>query len=146
MYSRQTFRPFRVSFAFRFVSTQQGCLFLWADSSIFFLQGVLGNLIFWADVSFVSRIFRVSFRFDTTGLCFILGGQLCLLSLRSSKATFSGGRRFVRFAYLSRFVSFRLYVASLRQDFSLGGQLSLLVLGPNESGRRFFLSLLLFRC
>ena len=129
-----------------YFSTTRRFLFFWAETSLLLSLRSSEQPFLVAGVSFVSRIFRVSFRFDTTGLCFILGGQLCLLSLRSSKATFSGGRRFVRFAYLSRFVSFRLYVASLRQDFSLGGQLSLLVLGPNESGRRFFLSLLFFRC
>ena len=65
--SRAAFRSFRVTFASRFVSTQQGCIFLWADSSVFFLQGLQGNLIFWADF----RSFRVSFafRFVSTRRC-----------------------------------------------------------------------------
>ena len=92
------FRSFRVYFAFRFVSTLQGCFFS-------------------------GRTAPSSFT-------------------KVSKATFSPrlDRQCVRFACLSRFVSSRLYDASLRQSFSLGGQLRLLVLGPIESGRRFFLS------
>ena len=33
--SRRAIRSFRVRFAFRFVSALQGCIFLWADSSVF---------------------------------------------------------------------------------------------------------------
>ena len=88
------------------------------------------------------RSFRVTFafRFDTTGLSFSLGGQLRLLSLRYPKQPSLLYGQCIRFAYLLRFVPSRLYDGSLRQSFSLGGQLRLLVLGPNESGRRFFLS------
>ena len=90
-----------------------------------------------------SRIWRFHTGVETAGFIFLLGGQLRLLSLRSPKQPFLLGGQCVRFAYLSRFVSSRLSDASLRQYFSLGGQLRLLVLGPTVSGR-WRLSILTF--
>ena len=36
----------RFALSSRFVSAQQGCIFLWADSSVFFHYGIQSNLIF----------------------------------------------------------------------------------------------------
>ena len=106
-------RSFRVTFAFRFVSTQQVCLFLWADfptSLSNTSKATCFSLFLWADFLYISkcsfRSFRVSFR----------------VSFRSNtKGFFSSGRTF-------------LLLQSQRQSFLLGGLLSLQVLGPNESG------------